>query len=951
MKSEEELWSLLREAYHMPYGGAQIALVEQVMQHADAGGHDELRLASRLFATTAYVHGGEPAKSFVTFSWCRAEYDAHPERFDREDEHTLLWHFKYMVNGLLKFPAVPLARTYDVLDDMERRFRAGGHSLHAVYAYRYLVAAHLGDPAAEDWYAKWNAAPRDHNSDCAGCDPGEKVEHLVGLGRDEEAVEMARPVLAGRLTCIEQPQSILTSLMVPYVRTGRLSEAADAHRQAYRRMRGNLADMQSISEHIGFCARTGNETRGLELVQRHLPWLERSPSPQAEMWFSASAALLLGRLDPGLPLGDTTAGELGARLAARARDWAAKFDERNGTSSISGRIEATIGAPPLVEHLPLSAVARRRAETGVEVGAALAAPAERELPTDPAALLDRAWQLYEEHRMDAAAAAFERFDELLPEPPPELAVRRLDGRARLIAIRDDGGPAAEALFLEVAAAHRALGEELKGLAAQSRAVLCRQADEAMLADLVALIERIVAHEGADADVRAEARLRAESALLRLERVEEALAAVDAAIAEGPERPSLRAELGARRARGLLVFGRYDEALASADESLEQYTALGTPPPAGIPSLIRAHALGNLERFDEAVTSFDAALALAADRSLRLSALVGRARARLAADRPADAIDDLVEAVADHVAQGEDLPAALLRYDLATAYNHAGQPLDAAEAAESALDVLDRAGAQEQADQTRYVLSRIYRELGETDLALGLLEALATNLDGYDNLPARGRMLQEAAQLLYEADRDAQAAERFAAAAEAFRAAGVVQAEMYARRMRALALGRRHGRLARRARGGRRPVALALRHRRRRRTVAGLAAGDARLRRGPGLHRRRPARRRRPPLRGRGGGAALDRLARRRPRRRLPARRVPHAPGRPGRRGAQAALGAGRGAAGLADRAEFGMDAGGVAGGPGPLRRGRTHPRRVSEPVAGHAPARRGVRARGGWVRD
>ena len=116
MKSEEDLWSLLRQAYHMPYGGAQIALVEQVVQHADAGGHDELRLAARLFATTAYVHGGEPAKSFVTFSWCRAEYDAHPERFDGDDEHMLLWQFKYMVNGLLKFPAVPLARTYDVLD-------------------------------------------------------------------------------------------------------------------------------------------------------------------------------------------------------------------------------------------------------------------------------------------------------------------------------------------------------------------------------------------------------------------------------------------------------------------------------------------------------------------------------------------------------------------------------------------------------------------------------------------------------------------------------------------------------------------------------------------------------------------------------------------------------------------------------------------------------------------
>ena len=50
--------------------------------------------------------------------------------------------------------------------------------------------------------------------------------------------------LAGRLSCTEQPQTILSGLMVPYLRTGRLEEAADAHRRSYRLMRGKLADHQ-----------------------------------------------------------------------------------------------------------------------------------------------------------------------------------------------------------------------------------------------------------------------------------------------------------------------------------------------------------------------------------------------------------------------------------------------------------------------------------------------------------------------------------------------------------------------------------------------------------------------------------------------------------------------------------------------------------------------------------
>ncbi|WP_238009688.1 hypothetical protein KZZ52_00140 [Dactylosporangium sp. AC04546] len=780
MKTEEELWGLLREAYHMPYGSGQIALTEQIMQHADAGGFDELRIAARLHATTAYVHGGETAKAFVTFSWCRAEYDAHPDRFDSSDEHLLLWQFKYMVAGLMKFPTVPLARTYDVLDDMERRFRLSGYSLHTVYSYRHSVAEHLGDPAADEWFDRWNAAPRDQNSDCIGCDPTSKVYHLLNRDLDEEAIELAQPVLAGQLTCAEQPQGILTGLLLPYLRTGRLEEAADAHRRAYRAHRANLADLQDIAEHIVFCARTGNEVRGLEIVQRHLPWLEKAPHPQAEMWFAASAALLLGRLDAGVTVGATTAGALTDRLAARARDLAGRFDERNGTPAVGRRIEAVLTAAPLVEHLPLSAVARRQADAATP---GLATPPRRTaepLPDDPAELLDRAVALFEEHRISAARAAWEHFDELHPEPAPALAARRLDGAGRLATAEHRDEDAAR-LFREAAAAHRAAGSEFDALVSDARAA----AAEHKFDELEAVTERILA--AGDADARAEAHVRMEYPLLNADRVDEALAAIDAALAEEPTRPGLRADLAGRRARTLLVLERFEEAVASAADAREQFAALGDPPPAALAALIQGHALANLERFDEAVAAFDAALAAAVEREPRLSALVGRGRARLASDRFDAAVDDLVEAIADHIAHGEDPPAAVLRFDLAQAYYRAGQLLDAAEAAESALEVLDRIEAQEIADNVRYLLSRVYRDLDQPDQALALLETLAGNLDGFDNLPSRGRMLQEAAQLLYGIDRDAQAAERFAAAAEAFRAAGVVTAELFNRRMRALAL--------------------------------------------------------------------------------------------------------------------------------------------------------------------
>ena len=126
------------------------------------------------------------------------------------------------------------------------------------------------------------------------------MSHLVARGRDEEALALAEPVLNRQLTCTEQPQGILTKLLLPYLRTGRLAEAADAHRRAYRVVRGNLADLDDIAEHVLFCARTGNAPRGLELVERHLGWLDKAPSPIMTPCSAASAAAAAASMPSGM---------------------------------------------------------------------------------------------------------------------------------------------------------------------------------------------------------------------------------------------------------------------------------------------------------------------------------------------------------------------------------------------------------------------------------------------------------------------------------------------------------------------------------------------------------------------------------------------------------------------------------------------------------------------------
>ncbi|MEV4627520.1 hypothetical protein AB0J90_14640 [Micromonospora sp. NPDC049523] len=824
----DELWSVYEQAADMPFGAGQIAAVEQLIRQVDAKGDQELAFAARMLGTSAYTYGGEPAKSFVTFSWCLADYDRNPQPYHQQHVHTLLWHFKHMVNALLDFPEVPLERTYAVLDDMERRYREGGHSLQAVYKYRHLVARHRGaDEETEEWYRKWVTAPRDELSDCAGCDPSGQVRHLAGTGQVEAAVAVAEPVLAGQLTCNEQPQGILTSLLVPYLRSGRRERARDAHRRAYRRLRGNLADLGSIGEHVEFCAVTGNESRGLEIVERHLDWLDRAPSPADAMSFAAAAALLLRRLDETghgeltvhrqaygeRPAAELPVGALAEDLRQLAVDLAARFDSRNGTSSQSSWIGRRLAAEPIGEHLPLSPTARRRTAPAsvaasvvptmgeMPAGATVPpVPSPADIPAEATAseLLELADQHWKTERYEHLRVLLRVLDERFGNGngngggdgggsdgagdgdgggsdagrvlTPADEARWVELRAAELVVADDRLAAIE-LLRRATELYRQLADHRREWAVAGRlgVLLCHERDEAEGLPLVEAGLAYLTEHGDRAEV-AGAQDRAALALAGLQRWPEALEAVELAAeaAADVDDPYLVARIGLRRAICLQAAGRREDARDAAARARDSYRTLAVPDRLAAACICHAQ---NLDNPTDVRDALDEALPFATGEAA-LHVRIGRGRASLALDRPADAVEDLVEAVAICAEQGIVDGSAFLRFELANAYRRAGRALDAAEVGEEAVRELDRLGHQGDADRCRHLLAGVYRELDEDQLALSLLDQLAENLDGPDNLGGRAQVLEEAGDLLYAQDRDALAAQRFASAATAYGLAGM-----------------------------------------------------------------------------------------------------------------------------------------------------------------------------------
>jgi tetratricopeptide (TPR) repeat protein len=430
---------------------------------------------------------------------------------------------------------------------------------------------------------------------------------LVARGLDEEAAEVAAPVLAGEPGCHVQPQGILCTLLLPYVRLGRLDAAAEAHRRAYRIVQGRVAYLDDFGDHLEFCALTGHETRGLEILRRELPLLDRAPSPAQARTFMAGAALVLRRL---LETGrghltvrragrDVPVPELRAAMEAGAREIAARFDARNGGDVHTRRLEASLSARPLVDDLPLFPHTRRattaapehdwhrgRAALGPDTGQGAVPGSGR----DPSA------DATPEASAGSAPAA-------VPDGRPEASAGAVG------AVRD---------LAEAVAGFTALGDDAR--AALARVDLCRAylaagrpLDAAETAE-----EALALLDPADAASRAAVRRTHADALLELGELQAALTALR--------------ELGdpAATVEAAELLARCDDDREAADaygEAADQYREAGDLPAAGRAMRLRAKCVYYATSDDDAIRAAydEAGAALAAASSRESGQTAGAAR--------------------------------------------------------------------------------------------------------------------------------------------------------------------------------------------------------------------------------------------------------------------------------------------------------------------------------------
>ncbi|MFE3036790.1 tetratricopeptide repeat protein [Streptomyces canus] len=521
----DELRRAMAENAEEPEGPARNARAEQLLAEAEKLNIPLAVIEALGHQLKVYNYSSEKAKMFVPFARLLRMWDERPEDFDEYETHALHWVFKWMTAGMLDQPHIPLAAMEKWLGEMEHRYRLAGHSERAVRSAEYSVAAHVGDlERAERAYAAWLAADRDSMADCHACELHEQGWWQVQRGRDEEALELWAPVLEGEFTCAHEPHAALASSLAPLLRLGRLDEARANHLRGFRLVRSMESMRGAYADHVEFCALSGNEARGLELLAERPAYFTDDGHPRSRLDFTAVVALLMDRLT-GLGLGERpvpgpagrswTAAELAVHAREEALALAARFDERNGTAHVSERTRARMAQRPLVERLPLGVRAARTVAAPVAAPAAPAAAREPDLP----ALVAEARRLSDALRPNAveAWAAVARAAEGLELDPRDRA-EIADHEAM------DLGPEGLELFEQAAELYAAAGDPGEALAARARAAYVRalagEVEEALTAVAGPYDDVLALYSVDDTGVRQTASVLMSRARILMRRVHE-----------------------------------------------------------------------------------------------------------------------------------------------------------------------------------------------------------------------------------------------------------------------------------------------------------------------------------------------------------------------------------------------------------------------------------------------
>ena len=222
----EMLRELHRRYHNLDYTPQRAAVNREYVALADQLARPYEQASGRYDLAWAYAMGDDPAKALPVCAEFFALLEQHPRILGEDTARFSVCAAMIAFYVATCLPQIPLEQCTALLEQFRQQMRKFGlgerlWQMHACH-FRLMTGDREG---ATEHLARFYAAPRDQISDCAACEAGNAAEFLLKLGRREEAMKLVQPVLERRLTCEQQPWSVLSVLIHDALDRGELETA------------------------------------------------------------------------------------------------------------------------------------------------------------------------------------------------------------------------------------------------------------------------------------------------------------------------------------------------------------------------------------------------------------------------------------------------------------------------------------------------------------------------------------------------------------------------------------------------------------------------------------------------------------------------------------------------------------------------------------------------------
>lgn len=340
---------LMLDSRELDDGPTKVQLIEEAVRLADTHSDVEAAYKLRKELLGAALSAGDADKLIVAYSWCLAQSDQNPKKFNTTE---LLWEYRWVVSELPSFPEIKREQIESMYQDMVRRYEAAGASMRSVYLLRRVIAIDMGDrKAAVEANKKWKSAPRDFYSDSYLTELAFNLRYLMFVGKEHLAIEQAEPFYRGGLWSEHHEGGTLALLLLPLMKRGQAKEMLNFLQRSYQMLGKNPRYVEEIADYLLCLVLTENHTRALKMFAQHLPWALANCSAMCRFYYFRASVFLFRqlrehgithrklRLPEGFPVpsvkGQYALSDLEAWFTEQALDRATRLDARNGNTYYS----------------------------------------------------------------------------------------------------------------------------------------------------------------------------------------------------------------------------------------------------------------------------------------------------------------------------------------------------------------------------------------------------------------------------------------------------------------------------------------------------------------------------------------------------------------------------------------------------------------------------------------